>query len=50
VLNLDDVELIENLLNKHNLNGNYKYTKTKIWVRLINENDFKLALKKEYNY
>jgi hypothetical protein len=50
VLNLDDVEVIEILLNKHNLKGNYKYTKSKFWVRLINENDFKLALKKEYNY
>lgn len=50
VLNYDDVEVIENLLNKHGFEGNYKPTKSGQWVRLINQDDFKTALKKEYNF
>jgi hypothetical protein len=50
VLNFEDVQLIESLLNKHGLAGNYKSTKSGQWVRLVNEADFKSALKKEYNF
>jgi hypothetical protein len=50
VLNYEDVQIIENLLNKHGFIGNYKETKSGNWVRLVNQNDFKLALKKEYNF
>ncbi len=50
VLNYEDVQIIENLLNKHGFKGDYKATKSGNWVRLINEDQFKLALKKEYNF
>ena len=47
-LNADDVEIIENLLNKHGFQGDYKTTKSGAWVILNNINDLKSALKKEY--
>lgn len=50
VLNYEDVQLIESLLNKHGFLGDYKATKSGTWVRLVNQSDFKLALKKEYNF
>lgn len=49
VLNFDDVEMIETLLNKHGYCGNYQYTKSKNWVRLISHNLLYDALKKEYS-
>ena len=49
VLNMDDVEIIENLLNKHGFEGNYNFTKSKTWVRLKNNQDLISALKKEYS-
>lgn len=49
VLNGDDVETVESMLNKHGLEGDYKLTKSKTWVRLQNQNDLHEALKKEYN-
>lgn len=48
-LNMDDVETIETLLNKHSMEGSYRYTKSKIWVRLQNYNDLYDALKLEFN-
>lgn len=48
VLSLGDVEKIESLMNKHGLAGEYKYTKAKSFVRLVNINGFKNALKLEY--
>jgi len=48
VLNNKDVENIEALLHKHGFVGDYTYTKSKRWVRLINQNDLHLALKNEY--
>jgi len=48
VLNAQDVSLIEDLLCKHNFIGEYKYTKSKAWVRLLNHSDFNQALIKEY--
>jgi len=49
VLNVDDVEVIESILNKHGFTGEYKYTKSQIWVRLQNHSDLYSALKLEYN-
>lgn len=49
VLNNKDVERIEYLLNKHGFSGEYKYTKSREWVRLVNYNDLYSALEKEYN-
>lgn len=49
VLNMDDVEVIENLLNKHGFEGDYKLTKSESWVRLQNNLDLISALKKEYS-
>lgn len=48
-LNMDDVETIETLLKKHSFEGNYKYTKSKNWVRLQNNNNLYEALKLEFN-
>ncbi|MBR6806144.1 MAG: hypothetical protein IKM47_06490 [Bacteroidaceae bacterium] len=48
-LNIDVVEHIEKLLNKYDLKGEYKYTKSKRWVRLINVWQLYDCLRKEYN-
>lgn len=48
VLNMDDVMLIDALMIKHSLVADFKYTKSKHWVRLQNVDDFKKALKLEY--
>ena len=48
VLGMADVELVEALLSKHGYEGSYQYTKSKTFVRLINNQDFCEALKKEY--
>ena len=48
VLNMDDVEKIEAILNKHGLSGDYKYTKSKLFVRLQNDVDLHMALEAEY--
>lgn len=50
VLNFEDVQLVEAFLNKHGFFGEYKLTKSGTWVRLVNQDDFKKALKKEYNF
>lgn len=50
VLSGVDVAKIESLLNKHGFCGNYKLTKSKTWCRLQNIDDFKSALRKEYNF
>ena len=49
VLNADDVEMIEKLMATHGFEGIYKATKSGTWVRLMNINDLKHALKKEYS-
>ena len=49
VLNYEDVQYVEELLNRNGFVGNYKYTKSKRWVRLINSEDLRDALKNEYN-
>ena len=49
VLNYEDVEMIEKLLNKYGFEGDYKYTKSKYWVRLRNHDDLYKALKLEFN-
>ena len=47
VLNLKDCKVIESLLNKYGFKGIYKYTKSKQWVRLQNNEDLIKALKLE---
>lgn len=47
VLNGDDVEKIEAILTKHGFEGDYKFTKSKNWVRLQNNSDLHKALKSE---
>jgi hypothetical protein len=42
------VEAIENLLNKHGMEGEYQFTKSKQWVRLLNNSDLHRALILEY--
>jgi hypothetical protein len=49
VLNGDDVETVESMLVKHGFEGDYRFTKSKKWVRLQNQIDLHEALKKEYN-
>ena len=49
VLNRDDVEIVESMLNKHGFTGDYKFTKSKTWVRLQNQSDLHKALKIEYS-
>ena len=50
VLNKDDVNRIEDLLNKYDIKGKYYYTKSKIWVRMTTATISHLlaALKCEY--
>ena len=48
VLNYDDVQIVEEVLNRHGFSGSYKYTKSEQWVRLQNDSDLHEALKKEY--
>lgn len=48
VLNYNDVVLVEKILNKHGFTGDYKYTKSGIWVRLQNHSDLHEALKSEF--
>jgi hypothetical protein len=50
VLNYQDVQIVESMLNKHGYSGDYKYTKSQTWVRLINSGDLIKALKSEYNF
>lgn len=49
MLNADDVVMLEDFLNKHGFTGDYRYTKSKKWVRLENQHDLISALKCEYN-
>lgn len=48
--NTDVEQLIEPLLNKHGLKGDYKVTKSGRNCRLVNMADFKKALKLEYGF
>jgi hypothetical protein len=48
-LNANDVDMIEKLMNKHGFEGDYKYTKSKVWVRLKNNDDLIKAIKLEFN-
>lgn len=49
-LNNEDVRVVELMLNKHGIIGNYSYTKDKYMVRLVNSCDLDKALKMEYNF
>jgi len=48
VLNYEDVIIIDRFMSKHRLVADFKYTKSKVWVKLTNINDLKSALKKEF--
>lgn len=48
--NKDVEDLIEPLLNKHGLEGEYKLTRSGGCIRLVNFSDFKTALKLEYKF
>lgn len=48
VYNMDDVEFVENELNAYGFIGEYKYTKSKLFVRVVNFNDMCDALKLKY--
>lgn len=50
VMNFKDVENMEALLSKHNIAGEYKYTKSKQWVRIANYSEFFKALKLEFGF
>lgn len=49
VLNSRDVEVVESLLNKHGFEGQYTFTKSGRWVRLVNNEALNNALKAEYS-
>jgi hypothetical protein len=50
LLNDTDVKIVETFLNKHGFTGNYKFSKSNQFVRLINANDLLKALKAEYKF
>lgn len=47
-LNNEDVRVVERLLEKHHLQGNYRYVDGKNLVKLVNQMDLDKALKREY--
>ena len=49
-LNNEDVRVVELILNKHGIVGNYSYAKKKGMVRLVNSCDLDKALRMEYNF
>ena len=49
-LNSEDVRVVELLLKKHQLEGNYRYTQGQDLVKLINQSDLDKALKAEYGF
>ena len=46
--NMDDVEFVEKELSPYGFIGEYKYTKSRRWVRLVNLADMHNALRKKY--
>ena len=48
VLNNVDVEIVEKILNEAGFVGNYEFTKSKRWVRLINQSDLHRAFAKKF--
>lgn len=49
VLNIVDVERIEAIFNAFGKSGEYKYTTSKSWVRLVNIEEFYEVLKLKYD-
>lgn len=41
---------LEDFLNRNGFNGQYEFTKSKTMCRLVNIQDYCLALKKEFNF
>ncbi|MBL1008686.1 MAG: hypothetical protein JJO71_34275 [Escherichia coli] len=50
ILNSEDVKVVEKVLNKHGLKGEYKYVCCKQYVKLINNSMLDISLKKEYGF
>jgi hypothetical protein len=48
-LNIVDVERVEAIFSEFGKCGEYKYTSSRRWVRLVNNNDFCECLKMKYN-
>lgn len=49
-LNSEDVRVVELLLKRHQLEGCYRYTQGKDFVKLINQCDLDKALQAEYGF
>lgn len=49
-LNNEDVRVVELMLNKHGIIGNYCYSPNKERVKLVNSSDLDRALKMEYKF
>lgn len=49
-MNSEDVRVVELLLKKHQLEGNYKYTQGNKLVKLINQCDLDMAFRAEYKF
>ncbi|MCI7453463.1 MAG: hypothetical protein MSB11_10940, partial [Prevotella sp.] len=49
-MNSEDVSIVEKLLEKHHLEGKYRYVGDKSFVKLINQSDLDRALKAEYAF
>ena len=49
VYNMDDVEFVEKELSPYGFVGDYRYTKNRRWVRLVNLDELHNALKLKYN-
>lgn len=49
-MNSEDVRVVELLLKKHQLEGNYKYTHGDNLVKLINQCDLDKAFRAEYEF
>ena len=49
-LNSEDVRVVEGLLARHHLQGNYRYVGGKMLVKLVNQTELDKALKEEYGF
>lgn len=50
IYNMDDVEFVEKELSPYGFVGEYRYTKSRRWVRLVNIDDVHKALKLKYDF
>lgn len=49
ILTMDDVINLEDIYNKYGFQGDYRYTKSKRWVRLNNQLDLHEAIAKKFS-